>query len=384
MGKIAHSPFLYHLFMCCGGDYKTFVIDISDQIENKIEEIYIAVQDNVMSRKIGESNRRATTKEFRQFVERMEKCKEKEGKTPKYCMFGFYKQIAKLEQYLMSSGNHHNALQSDIDIMQRFRSVFDYYVEHDAEAINDKRLRDLLENIRDGKTLSNIQEDIFNFILNESFPKYSDERGGLLERISSKPWEEVAFGDFTHCKIIINAIQNDERYEQIKELFNNFDNKILTSDVFNIKKNLIKISRLLDEMYKFENYFDNKANYDEKKNNLTEYGSVEDGRVLQLHSHILAFMRWIPMMSQDEPDDKMMESVDNVIDQIKTQVCKIVASNDSLRKVLERYPVECHDTIFTQSEGVELRKLLVDAMYHESEIHLQFQRFYGVDIPKRN
>lgn len=51
MEKIAHSPFLYHLFICCGGDYKTFVNEISNQIETKIEEIYASVKHEIAKRK---------------------------------------------------------------------------------------------------------------------------------------------------------------------------------------------------------------------------------------------------------------------------------------------------------------------------------------------
>jgi len=383
--KIAHSPFLYHLFICCGGDYKTFVNEISNQIETKIEEIYASVKHEIAKRKPEQGSQHATTKEFRQFVERMEKrkekCEKKNGKAPNYCMFEFYKQIAKLEQRLMSNETNNKALPTDIDIIHRFGFVFDYFNDY-AEAINDRRLKDLFRNIKYRKPLNNTQENIFNFMLNESFPNYVDERGGLLERMLSKPWKDLAFGNSKNNIFILKTLQNDKRYEQIEKLFNEFK-KISSTDILSIRINLNKISNLLDDIYKPENYINYIDNLCEKKNNLTEYDSVvEDVTVLQLHSHILAFMRWLPMISQDEPNEILMESVDNVIDKIKLQVCKIIDSNDDLGECLARYPTDFHDTIFVQANCKNLRKLLIEALSHESNIYFQFEHFYGVNIYK--
>ena len=54
------------------------------------------------------------------------------------------------------------------------------------------------------------------------FSNYSDERGGLLERISSKSWKEVAFGNIKQQKMANNILQKDGRNEQLNDLFNKF------------------------------------------------------------------------------------------------------------------------------------------------------------------
>ena len=63
-----HSPFLYNLFVCCGENYKTFVVDISNHAEDKIEKIYKEVENNIKSRKNNDKNRSIISKEFRKFV----------------------------------------------------------------------------------------------------------------------------------------------------------------------------------------------------------------------------------------------------------------------------------------------------------------------------
>ena len=210
MSDVTHSPFLYNLFICCGGDYKTFVLDISNCVEDKIEKIYKEVKINIENRKIDENNRSIFSKGFHEFVEKMENYISE--KSPKYCMFGFYKQIAKVENLLLSSAKEDNTRTStDMAVLKNFKKRYDYFVDNHAQAINEKRLKDLFVKIKDRKVLSRIQEDIFEFLLTEYFPNYGDERGGLLERINSKSWEEVAFGDVRHQKMANVFLQKNGR-----------------------------------------------------------------------------------------------------------------------------------------------------------------------------
>lgn len=374
MGNIVHSPFLYHLFICCGEDYKSFVTNISNEVENKIEELYRLVEKNAEKRKIEEDTWSTLPKNFRGFVQKMESWDK--NKKPEYCLFEFYTQIAALKQNFTNSTKRCDVvLQSDIDIIKKFRSMYDVFYENGTDAINEKRLRDLVKKLKNGKALNRKQEDIFIFLLNEVFPHYGNERGYFLEIIRSKPWKELAFGDLMHQEIVRSTMQEDDRYEEIEKAFNILY-KVSPENTDEIKKRLVKISNLLDQVY--ENYFCNEIHQDVMRNNSTEHDFCGERRDSQLHSHILAFMRWIPMVRQGERDEKMMESVDNVIDKIESQVCEIVADNDSLKQRLSTYPTSDHESIFLQTDGIKLRELLVDAMYHEKHINLLFQRFYGV------
>ena len=377
-----HSPFLYHLFKCCGGNYQIFVDDINDQIENKIAILYNTIEEDFANRSITVGKWNVTTKNFHDFVEQMEK-NAKAKKNPSYCLFRFYNQIAKLNNHLLSSENHRNVVtQEDKDIINRFQSAYKYFYDNDAEAINIKRLKELLRRIKEGKMLSATQQEWFDFLLHERFPNFGDERRGLLERLKTKSWEEVAFGDLPRRSIMVNALQNDDRFKQLKKLFNTL-NRLKQGDIDNIRINLEKISNLLDEIYQMEDYLIDRIEKREVKTNFIDSELFGEDSDSELHSHIIAFMRWIPMLSQNEPDAKMMESVDNVIDEIKVQVASILAGNNKLQTSLKKYPNDCYDSIFVQSDGVELRRLLIGAMCQEPYIHSQFQGFYGRTFVKK-
>lgn len=377
---LIHSPFLYNLFVCCGENYQEFVSEINAQIEMKIEELYEEVHDSINGKEIENSRRSVIPSRFRKFVEEKERRHSK--KSPKYCMIEFYKHIARLDQDLMSSANEWDTvIQSDVDILEKFKNEFDIYRNKDAGAVNDKRLRDLFKKLKEWKRLNNDQEYLFDYLLKVIFPEYkNDLEESLLERIRFRPWEEVAFGSRDRQKIIKNILGEDDRYEQVHELFDKF-NKLSSNDTNDIRKILIKISTLLDDIYE-DIYDDNNVNQDESRNKPIEYDSIEEGRISELHSHIVAFMRWIPMISQDKPNVMLMESVDNVIDQIKVRAYEIIDNENRLKESLSTYPASCHDIIFMQDGGGELRRLLLNAMYHEPNICLQFKYFYGEDIFK--
>ena len=190
-------------------------------------------------------------------------------------------------------------------------------------------------------------------------------------------WGEVAFGDHEHQKMIKEILKNDDRYEQVRKLLRKFHN-MKSYDVEKIREVLVQVSTLLDNIY--EDIRNDRIKQDESNHTLIEYDYIEEEKISKLHSHIVAFMRWIPMMSQDKLNEKMMESVDNVVDQIKVRACEIIDGKTNLEKILSIYPSNWHDIIFMQEDGQELRRLLINAMYHNPDIRLQFQCFYGLGV----
>lgn len=373
-----HSPFLYNLFICCGGDYKTFVIDISNLVEDKIETLYKEVENDIVNRKIEERNRSIFSKEFHKFVEKMENCKG--GKNPQYCTFGFYKQIAKEGNLLQTSLKKNSTrISTDINTLKKFNELYNYFLDNCAEAVNEKRLKDLFVKIKDGKGLNKIQEGLFDFLLNYCFPNYRDERGGLLERINSESWEKVVFGDIGHQRMTNNILQKNQKYKHIHKLFDNFKN-IKANEIDNIRANLVEISRLLDEIYRNEDFFNNEKDNNKSKIDMKQDNSIAENTISNLHSHILAFMRWIPIIKQNESNEKIMESIDNIIEQINVQACEIIDGKECLKQMLKKYPFNSCDSIFIQTNDEDLRKLLIKAMYNESYICILFQDFYKKNI----
>ena len=373
MKSTLHSPFLWYLFTCCGRDYDEFADAINDQVERKIEEIYKEVYDDVNRRKVENNGRSIIASRFRKFVEGKEKCHEKR-KNPKYCMLEFYKHISIINHDLMLLTNMcDTVIQSDIVLLERFIKEFDYYRDRNAVAVNKKRLENFFKHLKEGEPLNGDLECLFDYPLNIFFPEYQNEHGeNLLERIKYKPWVETVFGNHEQYEIIKNTLGNDARYEKIIDLFNDI-NDMTSSNIVDMRETLLEMSTLLDGIY-YAIY--NEQTQDKSSDSLIEQDSIGEEIVSELHSHILAFMRWIPMMTQDKPNKDMMESVDNVIDQIKEKAYKIIDCKEDLKRNLDTYPANYHDVIFMQDDGIELRRLLIKAMCCEKNICLQFKGFY--------
>lgn len=376
--KIPHSPFLYYLYICSHESYKSFAYQTEMQAEASVKKVSDWIKDHLKSRQIDEEGGSIITQDFREFVEKMEKWEKK--KMPDYCLVEFYRKIVALKQYFKRPENKCNTiLKSDVDFIKRFDAAFNSFGDAGANAINDKRLRELMKALSDKGELKKKQEKLFTFLLKEVFPNYVSADETLPEIIRSKPWEEIAFGDLEHAEHIKNALQGDGRYEKVKQLFEKFDSKTVEIETDSIRDTLVEISKLLDEIYKWERYYGNKRRRNERKDNLIEYDSEDDGKIPKLHSHILAFMRWIPITPYDGPNEEVMESVDKVIDRINPTAWEIISENDNLKKILELYPSDARNIIFIQEDGKDLRKLLINAMYHEPYIRRYFHTIYKAD-----
>lgn len=252
--------------------------------------------------------------------------------------------------------------------------------------MNDKRLRDLFKKLIGRTKLTADQDELFNYLLKKIFPEYKNNlEESLLERIKYRSLEEVAFGN--NQEIIDNIPKDNDRYLELKKLFKVFI-KLESENTDEIRKNLVKLSNLLDRIYQYEVFQEPKMLQYEGEGDKIENDSIEEERISDLHSHILAFLRWLPIVPQDKTDDKMlekvMESIDNVIDEIRVRACEIIDSNSRLCKNIHAYPKNSHDIIFVQEDGAELRRLLINAMYHEPNICLQFKKFYGEAFSERN
>lgn len=104
-----------------------------------------------------------------------------------------------------------------------------------------------------------------------------------------------------------------------------------------------------------------------------------DGYDVILSSHIINFMKWVPMLSDENPELDLMTSIDNIIAAIRDEVY------DKIRKtkggVRSKAFINSRKSLFLRDNNVDLRKALIKAMYDEPGIHLQFNQFFGSIAP---
>lgn len=170
----------------------------------------------------------------------------------------------------------------------------------------------------------------------------------------------------------------DSQDKELEKLFKKLKESLDESDKKDI---LYQISCLLDKIYKL---FRNKNNKDGTKDDRIESNLSDETGTGNLHSHILAFMRWLPIIPAGQQQDQMiMESVDNVIERIEKKIHETIEKDDNLKDLLTKFPTDCHKTIFIQANCKDMRKLLIDAMYYEPYIRSQFLRYYDIEVFKK-
>lgn len=370
MGENIHSPFLYNLYMCCGGgDYYDFSAMIDEIVKRQTNEILREVFKLLEEVSYDKEGQSVLPNTFNNFVMKMAQWEK--GSLPPYCLFGFYLEISRLFQYLNKSlHKNHSIPKSDLNVIRKFQKLRDNFEENNVSAVNEKRLRDLMSGIRDRKELKGTKRKLFDFLLKEVFPEYSSAREGLIELLRWKTWDDVAFGDLNYNIGMKNIIKSNRLYKDGGNLFVQLCN-LESNNIEEIRKKLVEISNILDKIYAFEE--------EEKKLNtdrcMIEYDKTSKDS--ELHSHILCFMQWIPIISEAGCNQQMMEAVDNVIYQIRDQIWEAAKMDSDLVKQLKQYPKEYCCDIFLQDNSVSLRKLLIRAMHKEPYIYSQFLAFYG-------
>lgn len=370
MEYLVSRLFVHNLFICCGISDKDFHTNLNqityDIIKNKIDQ----AQKLLGATDCVEDAESLLSKSFFKKLDEMKLYSTAESKNKDYFLVSIYNEIwttcKRIERRDLEKCK---IPPSDINSLEEFRKCLNkLFYECGVESVSYKTLQQILKvsvtNYKKG------QAHFVDFLLTNIFPRVDiPSSPGFLATLETHSWDELIFTDCSLATNDIHLPHNAVDFENIKYLFDElFD--LSVSNYESIGNKLVEIYKKLTMCRLEDNnnaVDDNKINA-ENSHNLYSASGYDDST---LSTHIISFMRWIPIMSEEGDGFERMKFVERILDCIGDEVRE---------KLRGRYTVQdfinSKTSLFIWDQNDDLRALLMHAMSHEQYFYKCFQEYY--------
>lgn len=370
---IPERLFLYNLVQCCNISIEKLCTDLLDNVTYNIDHEIECLKNYIKNKKF------ILPKHFKNvfydlkdnYLSLSQGNITKRQKNKDYFLIKWYyiiKDVVNKIEQGAETGIISDIKEEDVKILGEFNSYLNFFIsKHNANAVSQKNLDSILNPV--GLPYKKHQHPLIKYLLCEMIPKICDlNNKPFLELFRYKNWNEIITYDIKQNKQVIffsGNIEENRFYEKkIKEIFE------LENDNYpEIGDKLLSIHNKL--VLDYENGFlssnPNGNTYNPNMNTQkgemlldtsTNYDSI-------ISSHILAFMRWIPILSDAPTDYYFLECIDNIIDTIRPQAVEYIISD---LKFLQQ-----NSNIFLDDKNIELRK----SLFRDKYIQLQYKNFYN-------
>ncbi len=372
MRYLASRLFVHNLFICCKISDKDFhtclnqiTYDIiSDKIDYAIKMLKeancIDDTDSLLSKsffaKLKEMQSYPTmgSKSKDYFLltiynETWKTCKRIESKISKKCKFPF----------------------SDLSSLKEFKEyLHKLFYKCDVESVSYKTLQEILK--ASATNYKKHQAPFVDFLLANIFPRIEIQHSpGFLATLETYPWKKLVFTD---CSLTTNEEHLPHNVADLNVIGNLFDelfdmsasdHELIGDKLVEIYKNLMK--------YRFEDNGDTVTNNNiadtKSAPSLTDIAEYNDDSTLSIH--IISFMRWIPMMIEDEDGVDRMEFIEHILSCIGDEVRKRLKERYTVQDFIDR-----KTSLFIWEKNDDLRMLLMQAMSREPYFYKCFCEYY--------
>lgn len=378
--------FVCNLFNYCNISKEKLGLRINDLIQNdigiKIEEIEMEINNP------GNKCNQFFTTSFTKFVKEQEFLKRE--KAPNYCLLTCYDEL--MHAVLSSKSNKRRA--SDYEDIEQNRNLLKEYEEYikaltfrDYAVISTRELQRLLEPC--GGPYKSTQVKFISYLVKRVFPTLIIEEN-LLSLVCDN-WKNVIFYSGTPLvqKIYIQA--NEDSAENVEEkLQNKFKeiSKVPNADYEEVGRLFLEIFYYVKDQY----HNGNLSFYQDVNNTITpkdQQGKTNTDNSYyydsMLSSHIIWFMRWLPIISEDYDSETLLITVSNIIESIRDSLFSSHNKEVAI-KSLNRHPSENlfiyeNPTLKVNhgenlSKSKEFRTLLFKALHDEPSVRLMVDDTY--------
>lgn len=360
---------VHNLFTCCGVDENYFHVNLN-QITYDTIQMYIA-QTNALLEKANNVDGATSLfpLDFKNKLEEMKKAADDGGKSRDYFLMSIFKTMQNAYYRISSFENKQpkpNVPPSDIALLNEFKELLSQLFNFNGvESISYKTLHDVLSISEKGFVKK--QDTFVRFLLGSIFPRIIvPPYDAFLNLLTGYTWEDFIVVD---SKLTVNDINMDELTGMALCYGELFDLK--STDYESIGKKLLELydASLKCRLVSDEDLVPPNKNV---KNSVEVQGPLifDDAAI---STHIIGFMRWIPVIAEESDGLERMEFVEHVLDRIRNEVCE---------KIQERYAakdfMEIKTNLFIQKENDDLRELLIRAMSHEQYFYRCFRKYYEV------
>lgn len=375
MFYIPERLFLYNLVQCSNISIEKLCKDLDDSVNGNINVEIECLKNYIKKEKL--ILPKSFIKEFEKlknnYISISQGNNTRRPKNPDYFLIKWYyiikDAVNKIEKDIRGTKEY------DGTIIDEINSYLGYFIsEHDANAVSQKNFESILDPT--GLPYKNNQNLLIQYLLSEMFPKITDlSNKSFLELLKTKNWEQFITYDIRKNKQVFffsgdpNVISEKNFLEnEIRGLFeiDNDDYAKIGDKLLNIRKKLVLVyeNGILTSASDNNSHKPPLSNQEEtyNSNSSTGYDSI-------ISSNILAFMRWVPLLSDAPNDPRFLECIDAVIDTIRPKVLEYIKSVPKFSQQ--------NINIFLDDKNMELRKILFSTLCKDDYIRLQVEKFYS-------
>lgn len=378
--------FVRNLFELCNYDNQGFFNQINNLIKSEIQSRINELR-NRMEKLKSNGDLSIFTPGFVKLMKKFSQISGKKNirKASDYILLDCYNNITETLR-LFKINNPSIIGKEDKIKLTAFERHINTLINEECGAVSARQLQRLLA--PNGSQYEKKQKNIINYIIHNVIPALLMQ-GKQINQMCKK-WNQILFyyGHPLQKRIFIQEDETEKIESYFNEKFMQISN-LETDNYEEIGDALLEIFREVVDLYdknilyfsdqQYEN--DQQTTKEKKKDDIMEGYEYTP----ELSSHILGFMRWVPILSDDETDCslELLISIENVIDKIQNQIVNeygSIVTHQRLKK--------CKDgSLFIDSNQVDnenllksLRQLLIKALFSEEYIRLQFKSFYQIPL----
>lgn len=368
--------FVSYLFSCSGYDVDAFHEEIT-QITYDLIAQYVSSSIEMLRNCQNKNNQvsllpMAFIKETTRLCESTElyeqeqeygSVKKKQRKLPDYFLWNQHNQIKSAYQYVKRNIGKKEGTENDIVLLNKYKKMIDHkIVKFNASVASIKTLQGLLS--PNGELPQKKNKKFIKFLLEEVFSRLKIAEGAEYAESTimlnvENGWEAVLLPKLRSESEVIEKL--------FKELFS-----LRTNDCEALGKKFVEI-------------YDAFLEIDQSDDELCESRCIEkyckdDDKYTNdaiLSSHIIGFMRWIPLISDKDYSVELLCSVSEIIEVIRDKV----AAKIDIQAIDSSESAHGNNNLFLEESNLDLRKLLIKAMHDDPHIHFKFHEFYGICCP---
>lgn len=365
---------------------------IIDDIKNEIDEFESITR---LSQQDGKNS--ILTCGFKKYIENINSDDKK--RAPEYCLLNCYLKIKELNEHIKKWIENKNLSFIEVStIDKKSFDVFKDYVElAESELYGITSLRNLQRILQpDGGPYNKKPTNLIKYVISKFFPNALVKRKVEFSYICEN-WQRALFyiEDNGEQKIYIHgdsqSVENIEKSLKNKFIALNDIDKNRDENVYDeVGKSLWDIYTSVIDLFNKQQISNipndfSTSEISQNQNMLVQNEGLNNRYDVYLSSHILGFMRWLPLISENQSDFKLMESIENVIDKIRDTIFNNygnIVSEENLKKckagMLFVYGSKKTNSVIdvNNDELRSLRKILIEALYGEDYIHSKFCEYY--------
>lgn len=346
---------------------------IEEDINNKIEELIEKIKNSNDNLQFSFSN------SFIRFVERVTTSEYK--KTPDYFLLNCYEALngsTLVNKAKNNSTDKGNTKDENIKTLKQFSEYVEKLASDTAGALSIRELNRLLT--PKGKPYTRNQINFIGYLMKRVFPTVIEKH--MLHQICNN-WIKITFYSGVPLSQKIYIQNNDDYIENVEEYLDEKFKAISKA----INTDNEKIGQLLWEVFTYvqHQYRNNKLGFCQDNTNtiIDKKSKMKEDYIYnydaKLSTHVIWFMRWLPLIPENFESKDLLSLVSNLIDVMRRSLFddynKEIAIEGLNRCANENLFIYEKDQSYSHKVR-EFRVLLLKTLYDDPSVKDMVEKYY--------